>query len=180
MLNKYVKASDDRLCVGIHKGEATRRSNIYFNPRQKPLFKFFGMNFKSCFICAVPVFKQSITQSLQTTMATEVECRICFNSGTMNEMIAPCRCNGPLRFVHSECLDDWRKLGPNNYNVTHCPNCNFAYHLQHRNYTGTESFAMKHPLLVALGWLTLQWLGGIVVAGFLGGFIAKYGTITRH
>lgn len=34
------------------------------------------------------------------------ECRICFNSGE-EPLIAPCRCDGSIKWVHPACLEQW-------------------------------------------------------------------------
>lgn len=35
------------------------------------------------------------------------ECRICLNSSDSEDLIAPCRCAGSIRFVHEDCLMNW-------------------------------------------------------------------------
>ena len=48
-------------------------------------------------------------------------CRICHdNTGTM---IAPCLCNGTLKFVHQDCLKEWLKFSRQLY----CNICRFKY-----------------------------------------------------
>jgi len=43
---------------------------------------------------------------------SECVCRICHvsNSSPEDELISPCRCKGTAKFVHRECLNDWRRV----------------------------------------------------------------------
>ena len=35
-------------------------------------------------------------------------CRICFDTGPLNEMISPCDCTGTQSYVHPTCLNKWQ------------------------------------------------------------------------
>ena len=37
-------------------------------------------------------------------------CRICLNDAEQRYLIAPCVCTGTNKFVHRECLNNWRRL----------------------------------------------------------------------
>ena len=54
-----------------------------------------------------------------------ITCRICMMDENKNnsKMICPCKCNGSIRFVHPECLDNWinsRKKKKARYNCQIC------------------------------------------------------------
>jgi len=53
-------------------------------------------------------------------------CRICYDTGGA-DLIAPCQCDGSVKWIHRSCLDHWRVDGQNSRAFTHCPNCAFAY-----------------------------------------------------
>lgn len=54
-------------------------------------------------------------------------CRICYSSTGGFSLISPCLCNGSQRFVHLECLDEWRNQDICSTTFTHCPTCRFEY-----------------------------------------------------
>ena len=54
-------------------------------------------------------------------------CRICFENDNQEEMIHPCLCNGTSKYVHRNCLNEWRSLSTNPIANTHCCECHFAY-----------------------------------------------------
>lgn len=37
------------------------------------------------------------------------ECRYCYSSGESQSLIVPCKCEGTMKYVHSECLAEWIK-----------------------------------------------------------------------
>jgi hypothetical protein len=36
------------------------------------------------------------------------QCRICFENDIQDNLFRPCKCNGSLKWVHEECLTQWR------------------------------------------------------------------------
>jgi len=60
-------------------------------------------------------------------------CRICLESDHPEDMIAPCKCKGSSRWVHRQCLDQWR-IHETDRAFSKCTECLFDYHLE-----------MKHP-----------------------------------
>lgn len=52
-------------------------------------------------------------------------CRICRDDGEREDLIAPCKCTGSVRWVHASCLNRWRIecLTRNQTNVDHCEIC---------------------------------------------------------
>eukprot|EP00697_Spironema_sp_BW2_P000590 gnl/Spiro4/10805_TR5753_c0_g1_i1.p1 gnl/Spiro4/10805_TR5753_c0_g1~~gnl/Spiro4/10805_TR5753_c0_g1_i1.p1 ORF type:complete len:311 (-),score=32.51 gnl/Spiro4/10805_TR5753_c0_g1_i1:122-1054(-) len=53
------------------------------------------------------------------------ECRFCHE--TDGAMIAPCMCSGSIRWVHRECLDEWRSVSQNPLSFSTCDTCHFTY-----------------------------------------------------
>jgi E3 ubiquitin-protein ligase DOA10 len=62
----------------------------------------------------------------QAAIPPGTECRICLFADPSDDLIAPCRCSGSMKFVHRNCVDEFRatKLGRA---FTHCPQCHFEY-----------------------------------------------------
>lgn len=56
-------------------------------------------------------------------------CRICLQDDHPETMIAPCRCKGTSKWVHRECLDEWRTNEPDRA-FSQCTECHFKYHLE--------------------------------------------------
>ena len=56
------------------------------------------------------------------------QCRICFEEEDNHALlIAPCRCNGTSKYVHIDCLNQWRTLSYSDDSTTNCPTCKFEY-----------------------------------------------------
>nr|XP_011464131.1 PREDICTED: uncharacterized protein LOC101301206 isoform X1 [Fragaria vesca subsp. vesca] len=65
--------------------------------------------------------KLMLEESLISSSCTE--CRICQVEDSVNEMEAPCRCNGTLTFAHRDCIQQWINLS---YKAT-CEICKQPY-----------------------------------------------------
>jgi hypothetical protein len=70
----------------------------------------------------------------------QLECRICFKKDTSENMIVPCVCSGPNKYVHRSCLDEWRSMNISivnnvitNDNYNKCNICNFNYEFEINN-----------------------------------------------
>eukprot|EP00537_Pseudo-nitzschia_pungens_P013975 CAMPEP_0172383792 /NCGR_PEP_ID=MMETSP1061-20121228/1600_1 /TAXON_ID=37318 /ORGANISM="Pseudo-nitzschia pungens, Strain cf. pungens" /LENGTH=602 /DNA_ID=CAMNT_0013112139 /DNA_START=455 /DNA_END=2263 /DNA_ORIENTATION=+ len=59
----------------------------------------------------------------------EKVCRICLEEDSPETMIAPCRCKGSSKWVHRECLDEWR-TNEHDRAFSKCTECLFEYYLQ--------------------------------------------------
>ncbi len=59
----------------------------------------------------------------------EKVCRICLEEDSPETMIAPCLCKGGSKWVHRECLDEWR-TNERDRAFSKCTECLFEYHLQ--------------------------------------------------
>ena len=51
-------------------------------------------------------------------------CRYCYMDNFQNSMIAPCKCDGSVKYVHIYCLERWRRL---KNNPSRCEICNKKY-----------------------------------------------------
>lgn len=61
----------------------------------------------------------------------EFTCRVCYDDTLdRSEVIVPCLCSGSGKYICKECLQDWRANGETTRSFTHCPTCNFEYHLE--------------------------------------------------
>ncbi|KAG7338913.1 ring-variant domain containing protein [Nitzschia inconspicua] len=56
-------------------------------------------------------------------------CRICLEEDAIETMIAPCKCKGSSKWVHRDCLDEWR-LQESDRAFSKCTECLFDYYLQ--------------------------------------------------
>ena len=57
--------------------------------------------------------------------------RICFDSDVRHNLIAPCLCNGNIKYVHPQCLDNWRNVpSSNNKNFYSCEICKEKFILE--------------------------------------------------
>jgi hypothetical protein len=62
--------------------------------------------------------------------STERTCRICLQDDEPHDLIAPCRCKGSSKWVHRQCLDQWRAVNRQDIAFSQCTECLFQYHLE--------------------------------------------------
>ncbi|ORX55859.1 hypothetical protein BCR36DRAFT_320399 [Piromyces finnis] len=61
-------------------------------------------------------------------------CRICF--GGVNDvlesgkLISPCKCKGSMKYVHVNCLNEWRLASANKASYYQCDQCKYKYNFQ--------------------------------------------------
>lgn len=68
-----------------------------------------------------------------STNLEERICRICFeeeDDPENNTLINPCRCKGSSKWVHTQCLNDWRATSINPEAFTTCLICKYTYRTQ--------------------------------------------------
>ena len=58
------------------------------------------------------------------------KCRYCYMDNFQNSMIAPCKCDGSVKYVHIYCLERWRRLKTN---PSRCEICNKKYKIPRNN-----------------------------------------------
>lgn len=100
-------------------------------------------------------------------------CRICLESedSQENPLISPCRCSGSMRYVHRNCLDEWRVSCFNPKALVSCTTCHTKFRMR---YDGPDA-----ALARASGgrwWVRfardVAWFAGVRVAVFLATVIA--------
>ena len=63
-------------------------------------------------------------------------CKFCFNDDIRKNLISPCLCSGNIKYVHRNCLDNWRLRNLNNQNFYACEICKNKFILETENYLG--------------------------------------------
>lgn len=91
-----------------------------------------------------------------------VECRFCMETDDPEQMIVPCKCSGSAKYIHRQCLDQWRLVDVNTINSYRCGTCHFFYRLQ-----GDEKNANKRSTYKQAVNNELQLLVAVIVLLFL-------------
>eukprot|EP00756_Hemistasia_phaeocysticola_P008243 Hpha_TRINITY_DN14546_c0_g2::TRINITY_DN14546_c0_g2_i1::g.47188::m.47188 len=111
-------------------------------------------------------------EKAEETVEEKPECRICLGAEDEGEgkFIAPCLCDGTVKWVHEGCLDAWRERSMFYRNLTHCNNCHYKFKTEVNVDISLTSCAVrvffKHaPLFLLLlfavgGWDMWSWLYG--------------------
>mmetsp|Transcript_9914 Transcript_9914/g.19227 ORF Transcript_9914/g.19227 Transcript_9914/m.19227 type:complete len:303 (-) Transcript_9914:189-1097(-) len=82
-------------------------------------------------------------------------CRICQDGQEGGELIHPCKCMGSMKYVHRECLDQWRSVTTlNPDNMVRCEVCHHKYEFERADGRGAASTA-KVQFLVGLSCLLI-------------------------
>jgi len=99
------------------------------------------------------------------------QCRICLEEGGL-DLIAPCRCKGSSKWIHRNCLDQWRATKREGRAFTHCVTCDFEFVIQVVEHSESEERCRKirYTAFVARDTFALFLLLQCVIAGF-GGII---------
>ncbi|KXS21140.1 hypothetical protein M427DRAFT_51412 [Gonapodya prolifera JEL478] len=94
-------------------------------------------------------------------------CRICFQSRDdepEKRLISPCKCKGSMRYVHLECLNEWREKSQKKESFYECDQCKYRYRFQ-------RTFWAKMVMNELVLFLVTFTLFSLLV--FLSGFAAK-------
>ena len=83
------------------------------------------------------------------------QCRICFEEE--GELMTPCYCKGTMKYVHRDCLNQWRRVAPK---PESCENCKYKYKLL------IPIFKNYHYIFIILITITL-YTGMIFTGSFL-------------
>jgi hypothetical protein len=75
------------------------------------------------------------SEESETKEAEEAEksCRICHEGSERQDagaLFSPCSCTGSMRYVHVDCLNQWRALSTNSNSYYRCDQCHYQYNLQ--------------------------------------------------
>jgi len=54
-------------------------------------------------------------------------CRICLEEDQTEKLFSPCRCSGSSKYVHIDCLNEWRATSNNPEAFNRCFTCNYTY-----------------------------------------------------
>ena len=54
-------------------------------------------------------------------------CRICFEKDSLENLIYPCKCSGNSKYIHKNCLNEWRNINHNPQNFYRCEVCKYNY-----------------------------------------------------
>ncbi|GKB66583.1 putative transcription factor C2H2 family protein [Tanacetum coccineum] len=71
---------------------------------------------------------ESTEIDLEAGPGEQIQCRICLETDG-RDFIAPCKCKGTSKYVHRECLDQWRAV-KEGFAFAHCTTCKAPYHLR--------------------------------------------------
>jgi hypothetical protein len=65
-------------------------------------------------------------------MGEERTCRLCLGTEDleMGRLIAPCQCDGSMRYIHTACLHNWRTSSNYGANLYACPTCHYQYQFE--------------------------------------------------
>ena len=60
------------------------------------------------------IFGSNATGEEDNNNNVNIQCRFCFGSDDMSEMISPCDCSGSAGYVHARCLRHWQSVSLQN------------------------------------------------------------------
>jgi hypothetical protein len=75
------------------------------------------------------------------------DCRICLQEDNIKNLISPCLCRGSNKYIHRECLNQWRRLSDNQEQNNKCPTCKFEYHIETINVDNCKCFSTYSSIL---------------------------------
>jgi len=116
-------------------------------------------------------FKNNINYSQDSLNSNNIDnrvCRICF--GGVNDiiesgkLISPCKCKGSMKYVHVNCLNEWRLASANNSSYYQCDQCKYKYHFQRTKLA--KFISNKFSILLITIFVTYLYI-------FFTGFIIK-------
>ncbi|KAF9976156.1 hypothetical protein BGZ73_009070 [Actinomortierella ambigua] len=95
------------------------------------------------------------------------QCRICLggpDEAELGRLISPCMCKGSMKYVHVECLNEWRTRSPKRESHYKCDTCKYEFSFRR------TSFAkyLSHPATLFI--LTIL---AFALAVFAAGFVMK-------
>ena len=95
-------------------------------------------------------------------------CRFCFEGDEIDSVfLRPCKCDGSQRYVHSKCLERWRKFGPGKAWST-CPVCNTEYKMAKVSGTYERNCTAETVLVFEGTCFFLYACAGLAITLFIG------------
>ncbi|CAE6434279.1 unnamed protein product [Rhizoctonia solani] len=80
-----------------------------------------------------PTPVQEPEPATEAKLPEEKQCRICLagaeEEAELGRLISPCLCRGSIRYVHVNCLKQWRTTSQSRSAFWSCPQCGFKYAL---------------------------------------------------
>ncbi|KAH3757372.1 hypothetical protein Pelo_10800 [Pelomyxa schiedti] len=101
------------------------------------------------------------------TSVEEPVCRNCHEGG--GNLISPCSCSGSVKWVHRECLDQWRAVSPNPLSFYRCDICHTKYLLRRKSRDRCKVYS--HFVLLCLRDIGVLLLSISAVVTLLGMFM---------
>jgi len=92
----------------------------------------------------------------------EPMCRICFTGYENGPLVSPCLCSGSMRFVHLDCLEQWRRRSVNPKSYYTCENCLYRYSFRRALYAQVLRSALVLHLVTAMLLVLLLLLGSLL------------------
>ncbi|KAL3901106.1 MAG: hypothetical protein SGCHY_000859 [Lobulomycetales sp.] len=94
-------------------------------------------------------------------------CRLCFSDETEpgDKMISPCKCKGTMKYIHLNCLNEWRRVSQKRDSYFKCDQCGYKYRLGR---TGLAKLVVNEAVV------TLLTLCIFAVTTFAMGFLTKF------
>jgi len=95
---------------------------------------------------------------------TERQCRICLDGEDpdLGRLIRPCLCRGTISFVHTECLNVWRRTSPSANAFFKCPQCGYEYRVAR-----TRAFGMAENTIFLAMLSGLFFVVTVIAASFV-------------
>ena len=95
-------------------------------------------------------------------------CRICLEEDTIDNLINPCKCSGTSKYVHKQCLNEWRMMSINSDNYKRCELCHYFYKTKEncQDYTKIIKFCRfttKYPTIFYVMYCFIILLGGFLL-----------------
>ncbi|ORX78428.1 hypothetical protein BCR32DRAFT_270075 [Anaeromyces robustus] len=95
-------------------------------------------------------------------------CRICFGGANeileSGKLISPCKCKGSMKYVHVNCLNEWRLASANNASYYQCDQCKYKYNFQRTKFA--KILSNKFVIFLIATFITYLYI-------FFTGFILK-------
>ncbi|BEJ18129.1 hypothetical protein CspHIS471_0704060 [Cutaneotrichosporon sp. HIS471] len=106
-----------------------------------------------------------------TPVGDEQQCRICFGGreeeAELGRLISPCLCAGSMRYVHVQCINQWRGTGVNAKTFLECPQCHHQYAIRRTLASGLATSKTILYLLTTVLFLLITFVCGHVLLRYL-------------
>jgi len=90
-----------------------------------------------------------VTQDLEEDKPKSPKlCRVCYDTTYQHTMLAPCLCSGGQKWIHRDCLNQWRSQDSIPYAFNRCPTCLFEYATKPTSKKPTMKQRIKYYVLV--------------------------------